>query len=175
MKTFKEWVDSEKNIVQLFAEEASKIGWKVEWASIPPSWKSNPNALKFGSSTYPTLISPDNKVKVALDSRSINPHKGYVSVSMHGEPNSITIAGIYVDPEHRRSGLGTMAMEFLKSLADKLHIRLQLEPAQIADLIKKGEKAPSSSKLLKWYKKLGFTDKVSGISDVLHYDKRSIV
>jgi len=148
---------------------AGEMGWRVEWPNLPGKWDINPAAMRFGGGIYPTLISPDGDAKIALDGRSINAYKGYVNVSMHGEPDTVTVAGIWVDPAARKAGRGTAAMEALKEMATRLGMRLQLEPEVMGDLVKKGEKYPNSRRLRKWYGKLGFVPKDEG---VMQFDMR---
>lgn len=62
----------------------------------------------------------------------------------------IYIASIWVVPEVRLRGHGSIALEFLTKLADKYHVDLQLVPQPL------GTDGPKTMRLRRWYSRHGF-------------------
>lgn len=131
-------------------EQAMKArGCKIIW----PTLEGSEGALRVGRGRYPTIVSPDGKVKVAISDTLMFVHKGraYLAAPEEWSPNEVTIAGIVVDKASRRQGLATATMLILLEEAARLGITLTLEPRPLKE---HGDIAAEA--LRQWYKRLGF-------------------
>jgi len=132
--------------------------------------EKNPEALSLGGSTYPTLVSKDGKVKIALDATDIYVARYGVSYADRSDvsPNRLTIAGIVTEAGSRGQGLASKAMDALIASADEKGITLKLEPQRMTEFAKKGDKTALTTKqLAEWYKKKGFVQEAKGSDMIL--------
>lgn len=144
-----------------FAKLAASRGWLFEtaWTDHEP----NPEALEIAGTRYATLVSADGLVKVGLVGTRLYHHDGRVwwgDPCFDVEPDRVTIAGIVVDPAHRRQGLGTAAVRSILAVADQGGFRLLLEAQPIG-------KGISRRKLVQWYKGLGFEPAYPGEGETI--------
>jgi GNAT superfamily N-acetyltransferase len=144
--------------VMTVVEAAQKKGWTFERATVGDHFDENPKALSHCGRWYPTLITPDGLVKVALSNIILYYHNGNVWLGDPSEniPNLVVLAIIAVDPSARQKGHATKAMRCLQEIAKELSMELMLESAPMTSFKVKGQRMITYKKLINWYKKLGF-------------------
>ena len=129
----------------------------------------NEGGVTIDESYYPTAVVGDTSV--AFTTNGLSLYKGRVEVSYEADVdasgnNIFTIERI-VTPEGKRGmGSASKALSEVTSSADKAGLTLQLEPAAVKPLIKKGGKGLTSKQLVDWYKRNGFVQKFEG-SDLI--------
>lgn len=146
--------------IQRFRQEIEKYGWKYEAPNI--NNETNPNAITNGA-TFPTFVSPDGNVKIALSTNDIYSYKGRIldADAWDTPEGQLTLSAFITDEKVRGQGLGTNALKFLHSIADNLGIKLVAQPVRIQKFA--GKKSLITQKLDSWYKKHGWKDREPGI------------
>jgi hypothetical protein len=170
MSTFKLWLESDHPRERL-TELALKNGWKYESTRLEDK-ELNPQAVKMGGSTYPTLVSPGG-IKLALDTTDLFMHGSHVWNADPTEvsPNRITLVAIITPGELRGQGLATKALRDLQKMADQLNMVIVGEPVQIKTF--KDKKSLTSKQLIAWYKRLGWVQRTKGNDSILEYRPKS--
>lgn len=166
MKNFKFFLEAVEHPITRIKEVAEKYGFKYESPYVDKM--PNPNVVKYGGSTYPTLMS--GNVKIALDTADLYYHNNYVRI---GDPteykkNRITVAAIIVDESERGKGLASQVMKNFQLLANELKMKIVGEPVQMKEF--KGKKSLTTKQLINWYKKLGWKQKEDGNDRILIYE-----
>lgn len=153
--TVEQYPDS--SILRIAAEASARDNWALAFPVMPGTHESNSDALQVGGSRYATLIGHGGAAKIALDATDLYLHNRRIwrACSAERDANRVTLTGIWVDPEHRRRGLGSHAMTLFCKWCDALGITAKLEAARFAP---RGEwrNALNDTRLIKWYKSFGF-------------------
>jgi GNAT superfamily N-acetyltransferase len=123
--------------------------------------------LTFGGYNYPTFVSKDGNVKIALGQNDLyifndKPWRGDPSQPLK---NAFVIEGIYTSPEVRGQGRATQALKEVLSLADELNVSVKVEPTPIKSLA--GKTGRTREQLITDYKKLGFEQENQGSDQIL--------
>ena len=128
-------------------------------------------AVKIGGSTYPTLITKDGKVRVALDPATLFIRKDrsdvYLGDPSEYSPTQIQMAGIIVNPMARGKKLGSKAVDAVSAMADELGMTVQAEPTPIKSATPKGAKALTQKQLVSFYKRHGWAEERPGDERIL--------
>lgn len=150
-----------------FIDAAKDAGWQYEPCGLHPAeggWRPNPAALDVGGARYPTLVR--GCVRAGFTTTELYYHDGRV---WWGDPtvqrdDQVTLAGLVVDEEVRRQGIGTEAVRDLKSIAGGLGISIMLEARPMGDY---RAKRLTSKALVRWYKSLGFVPAYPGEGETI--------
>ena len=154
--------DWENPVQNAFTAEMERRGYKLELPRNPDN-TVNPNALEHQGSRYPTFVSADGKVKLAV-SRDTYFERGPGEV-FRGDLSSFikdgfTLEIITTDPKSRGAGLAGKVMRDVVDASDVSGAKLYGEVAPVKTMA--GKKALTRNQLHKWYAKLGF--KKTGLS-----------
>jgi hypothetical protein len=133
------------------------------------NWEKE-GGIKIDNSYYSTIVSGDTRI--AVSSSGLYLRRGKVAQSYEADidknGNQIyTVERIVTDPTKRGTGSASNALKNLTDIADKSNVTLQLEPAVVESLSKKGQKALTFQQLGDWYKRNGFVPKFDGSNSVL--------
>ncbi len=137
-----------------FFDAAEKEGFSV----VEPSEEG---AVKIGDAKYPTFVTEDKNVKIALTTTPIfvgHGNKVWNADPSERVPGEFVIGGIITEPGARGKGLASKALDQLLAAADKAGATLYGEPIPMKAFIGKGEKALTKEQLVKWYESKGFTE-----------------
>ena len=160
--------------IESFKENVKNSGFKyITYSDFRKAKKTedweNEGGVTIDESYYPTAVVGDTSI--AFTTNGLSLYKGRVEVSYEADVdasgnNIFTIERI-VTPEGKRGmGSASKALSEVTSSADKAGLTLQLEPAAVKPLIKKGGKGLTSKQLVDWYKRNGFVQKFEG-SDLI--------
>jgi len=141
------------------------------------NWEKE-GGIKIDNSYYSTIVSGDTRI--ALSSSGLYLRRGKVAQSYEADidknGNQIyTVERIVTDPKKRGTGSASNALKNLTDIADKSNVTLQLEPAVVESLSKKGQKALTFQQLGDWYKRNGFVPKFEGSNSVLIREPKQAV
>lgn len=157
---------------QRVSDAMQQRGWAVHLPR-DKQGKVDPLAVKIGKDTYPTIVSPDGKVRIALDATDLFERNGEVwnADPQEWKPDRLTVSAVITDPSARGRGLASAALKQLHEAADALGIRLVLEPRQMPDYA--GKQALTTEQLASWYKRLGYTQQKKGSNLILERQPRT--
>lgn len=132
---------------------------------------SNPDkCIKYADGdTFYTFSISDNSAKLAIDliSLELDCRGDILQRRPQNNEKTITIAGIYTDPKFRRKGLANKITNDFTSVCKSLSISINLEPSQMRNYARKGEKCLANKQLSDWYKRKGFKRKFEGRDGIL--------
>lgn len=142
---------------------------------LPPDNLNNATeCIEIQNNIYPTLISQDKNVKLAITMSNLGERNGRVySYNLLGpaEKNTIVIQAIVTDPQARNQGYASKALDQVVSAAAESGIVLKLEPGQISSILKsRKEMALTSKQLANWYKKKGFKQQRANSDKILEFN-----
>jgi GNAT superfamily N-acetyltransferase len=171
--SFRLFIEAAHPFVSL-RSEIEKQGWRWEAPSNRLIPGTNPEVVSLGGTNYPTIVSPDGNVKIALSEYDLYLYQNRVMVAGYDPKQSkqLTVAAIIVKPEARGKGLATSSLKWLQSVANKLGITLVAEPQEITPAKVKGQKPPkglSTQKLKAWYASMGWQNKYPDSDAIIHY------
>jgi GNAT superfamily N-acetyltransferase len=149
---------SDYPVIEKFIEEAQRLGFKY----VLPR---DGGAYSKGGTTYPTFVTQDGNVKIAIDSSDIYVHRNSVWIADPYErlEDARIIAAIVTNPAMRGKGLASQALRLLVQAADTAGVRLKLEPMEMKGESKKGDPKLKTKQLIEWYKRHGFNIDESGL------------
>lgn len=133
--------------INFVSDGLEKNGWLLH----DPSDSENPRVYRDnGHTRFGTY--EKNGVRIALRSgKSLRANRNQVDV-YEGAPGEVIVEAVIVDPDKRKKGLGTAAMQEIVDYADQANNRLYIEPTPL----EKG--GLSKAGLTSLYKKFGFVE-----------------
>lgn len=105
---------------------------------------------------YPTLVRGPVRIAVSNIGLHYHDHRVWWSDPTERHPTRVTVWTILVDPEARRQGRATEALQALQRLCEAQGLWLQLEASPIASQRAKGQRTISRRRLIGWYEAQGF-------------------
>lgn len=115
-------------------------------------WKTldfeDPRVYRRANVSYATLVRQE--VRIALTSLTLLSERRGTIFLCHGSTADVTLLAVLVDPEHRRKGQASEAMESVCEAARTAQCTLWLEVSPI------GKGGAPVGVLRRWYKGLGF-------------------
>lgn len=105
---------------------------------------------------YSTLIRGPVQIAVSPIGLYYHDHRPWWGDPTERHPARVTIWSILVEPESRRQGRATEALQALQRLCEAQGLWLQLEASPIAWQRAKGQRSISRRRLIGWYEAHGF-------------------
>jgi len=142
-------------------ESAQEFGFEVERpTAVAADGRRSVNPRSIDG--YTTLVRGPVRIAVSNIGLYYHDHRVWWSDPTENHPSRVTVWTVLVEPEARRQGRATEALQALQRLCEARGLWLQLEASPIAGQRAKGQRTISRRRLIGWYESLGFEPSYPG-------------